>query len=950
MEHIKLETLVDSPEFWNDPYTISQYVNSLVGSCGKLDVITVKIGSYSEQPHVTFSKTTKSGKEVPHYTIYLPKVKDFYFDETLRSKDVKLRKAFLKHEVAHIIFSEMENYRNHKTFESGEEFLLNNALEDVRIEHKFGQRFQGANNTFFEVQELFYKDAKHKIENGKVNIFMLALFFLYRSKKFTFEVTPQTTVYERYYQKYKNFLNLSPYELSSLVTRIKTEFESEFSSSTSKKQKESDTDAGENGKKTKNNSKEQSYEEADDDEESNDESASGNKSDTNGSEFSESDVDNNSDEQSYDSESSGEGSSESEVENDSEQSSGSESGGEDDYSATDFSKSLASEMQKNNKQEEEAKEKVKAEKESNVSNSDAYPDSNGKVNVFALQPLSSKEVETLFSLNDNNDFVKYENSSMKRHGSEVVDISHYATCVAKRSQFKNAESVNGLSYSGKKKTYQSYEKVVAKNRKNINSLVNYFKLKFQQRERSFNSFNKEEGLLHNEALYKLFNTNFDKKVFYAVQKSVATKSDVSFLLDFSGSMSGSKVKSLVHSLIVLNEVFSRLEIPFNVFSFNGRNSYVNLYTKNNVEKNLIKAAFKSAKSYEKTNETENCVSFNKKANFENSKEVTYCWIGKSTSPNDRKSVLKLLNKSVNEKAWSTEFQKNWHHVFFGGSTPEVQSVIALYNTLKPQKLFLINDGSYDKAYLNSEERREALELFVQKKSYLSCVRSLLNLVSGKQLTFYSEAQLNFFKNEVLWGALSFVRNKSSYYHTETLQASLENGKLFYDQVTSFVDTLKKVQENKSKSFTVKYGQHTFCQTYNASSDTYVVTLTCSNFKPVLLKVEQYEVTNRHTENQETKATLLFPGGTIDSLYKLLCYQVYSLFDSYSFEAYITKDSSEEYTYKNLFQQMRNNGWSVWGIGIECWNGASYLGKENFSYVSNSNDIQQNFEKKIKSVV
>lgn len=951
MEHIKLETLVDTPEFWNDPYTISQYVNSLVGSCGKLDTITVKIMSYSEQPHVTFSTTFKSGKEVPHYTIYLPKVKDFYFEEKLRSKDVKLRKAFLKHEVAHIIFSEMDSYKTHKLFESSEEFLLNNALEDVRIEHKFGQRFQGANNTFFEVQELFYKEAKSKVENNKVGVFMLALYFLYRSKKFTFEVTPQTTVYERYYQKYKNFLNISHYELSELVTNLKKEFQSEFGSSAKSKNENNKTEDNKNN----GSSSSQAYGDDETSEENDEDGGSSNSGDSNSEES-----DSNDETQSN----STSGSSPSDSSDDNENSdtdAGKNSGGgessdgddeeQNDVPSGDFSKNLASEMQKNAEQENEAKEKVKSE--SKVENeSSARHDSNGNVNVFNLQPLSNTELEKLFDLNENNDFLKYDNPSMKRHGSEVVDVSSYVSSVAKRLSFKHVDQGSNFTNSrSKPKTYQSYDRVVAKNRKNINSLVNYFKLKFQQKEKLLSSFNKEDGLLHNESLYKLFNNNFDKKVFYTVQKSLATKSEVSFLLDFSGSMQGSKVKSLVQSLIVLNEVFTRLEIPFNVFSFSGRSGNLTFYTKNKVEKNLLKVAFKNTKTFEKRDENENYVSFTPKEGLA-AKEVVYCWIGKSTSAVERKNVLKLLNKSTNERTSSTEFQKNWSSVFFGGSTPEVQSVIALYNTLGPQKLFLINDGSYDRAYLNSGDRREAQELLTNKKTNLSCVRSVVNLTLGKELVFYSEPQLNFFKNEVLWVVRSFTNRGTSHYTLETVfkdSKDAENVAAYNTSSNEFTNVLSKFKDAKGKSFSVTSGAYTLTQSYNNSSDTYRVSLSVVNFKSFKLLSETYEQ-SVYEGSESKKVTLRFPGGVVDNVYKLLCYKVYSNYDSSTFDGSLSKNSSEEYTYKNLFHQMRNSGWSVWGIGIECWNGASYLGKENFSYVSNYSDIQKNFEKKIKSVV
>ncbi len=946
MEHIKLESKVDTSEFWNDPYVISQYVNSIITSCGKEDIVSIKICDYNQTPFVAFYKKSIMGKNIGQYTISLPKIKDFYSDTSLKEKDIKLRKAFLKHEVAHIIFSEMDDYANHKSSSSSSEHLLRNALEDVRIEYRFGQKFQGANNTFFEVQESFYLQAKSKIENSKPNLFMLALYFMYKSKKFEFNVTQQVKLYDQFFQKYKNFLNLSQKELIDLVEKIKFEFDSILNSDELKDENNSDANSGDDENSENNsdaNSGDDENSENDSDANSGDDENSENDSDANSDDDDDEDSENDSGDANSDDDSDGDTSDNSESD-DNESSNNQIKESDDSESADtyeDFSNSIAKEIENNAKEEQKAtNEKFNKNNDDKNSSDGQSIDENNNIDIFKLQKLSKAEKIELFNVENVDDFVKYNNSSMKKYGSEIIDISKYLSLSSKKINFSIQKD--------NKKNYINYEGLTSKNRKNINNLVNYFKLKFQQKERTYNVHNKEDGLLHNESLFKMFNDNFDKKIFYTIESAIVSKTDVSFLLDFSGSMMGRKVKNLVQTLIVMNEIFTRLEIPFNVFTFGGGRHSHYWRVKNKNEISVLRNAFAKSKIF-KFNEKENnidSISFSQQHDMDQ-KETVFCWIARNTSSAERKNILKLMLKLVSEKTSSLDISKNFYCNLFGGGTPEVQAVIGLYNLLPKQKLFLINDGSYDGINLISKEVTQILDFAKKDKTYLQCSRLMLNLLEGETIKLYSQDSAMLFKNDIM-GAFCYLLDGWWNDYRKTLENS-ENDLYEISIFRSFISNFHYA--NFSNNIEIEHGGYKMQMKYHANGDFYEVKFSYN--KKINIKVNMNQIIKSYTDyatGDKKNITLLLNKDSIDNIADLVRWKLYECDFISKFQYKISTKNDNEYCYRSLFQKMRNEGWGVWGIGIECNNGMSYIGKEYFSSIRDSSDLQQNLEKRIKGIV
>ena len=85
MDHIRLETITDSADFWNDSYTISQYVNSILNSCNVTTPVGIYVSNYDTNPCVQIDKIWSQSLNdyTNYYKILIPKIKDYYVDEKI---------------------------------------------------------------------------------------------------------------------------------------------------------------------------------------------------------------------------------------------------------------------------------------------------------------------------------------------------------------------------------------------------------------------------------------------------------------------------------------------------------------------------------------------------------------------------------------------------------------------------------------------------------------------------------------------------------------------------------------------------------------------------------------------------------------------------------------------------------------------------------------------------
>jgi hypothetical protein len=1000
MEHLKLESVTDSPDFWNDSFAISSYCNSILQATKKeKEQVSISINEYNTTPRVSYEKRY----EINKYCIHLPKLKDFYIDEQIQTEDIKLRKAFLKHELSHIIFSEMENYLEHHKESTGDIRFLANAIEDVRIENFFGKRFPGANDTFFDVQSKFYRKGRKIIETETPSIKNLSLYFLYRSKKFEFENTLPVQIYDKIFQNNQNFLNLSQQEIFKLLEKIKSEFEVEINSSKEdienyedelpekqvnqsnpndlnnyndiyddseidpnsvtevqnnspqtapapQKNESEETEEPENSSDSSESSQEESDSTEDQESdssdsssgESNSEDQEGSQEDSNEEEDLDEDFDEDQDEDEDEdgsSPSSGNGSS-----NDYDNSEGS-------LSSSDFSDMIREQLKNNLEKEDKNIDDFNSDNKTEDQDLDSLKEDNYDglqeekvLNVLKLIDYVPDNYFNLINSNSDflNDFLKYNNSKMKNNGSKIIDLSRYISLISKnKKQVKRSKkNVN------QNNTRSLYSIIASKNNKNIISLINFFKLKFQDREKSKRFFNKEFGDLNNESLYKLFNHEDDNKIFSNLQKSLVTKQDVSFLLDFSGSMDGYKLKALLESLVILNEVFSKIEINYNVFSFTGRTQFYSFQYNSLSEKTLLLQAFSK---HFKSNESENKIDF--VPMNQELRNITPCLINRNSKPEERKKIINfLLNMVYGGKS------QLWGQIS-GGGTPEVQSMIALYNNLPKQKLFLINDGEYDKIDFFGKEINKIDSIKSLNIKEIDFYKIGLNLLSGKPIEIRNMQEKNLF--------LRMLREINDVFHNRFNAKIIGN---FFDQNTNFStvnsiiedyrNILRDISWNSSffdnKDITLSSNQGFFKleKTYNPRGDVSTIKIETKVLPRFSLKVTSKIIDfigkRKWGDTIEEKHRLFLDKDEVTDfldVYKLLCFS-----NPFDLTNTIERNDITQYTYVDLINKMKNSGWSIFGIGIENDYGKNYIGDQNFTYVKNYGDIRQNLEKKVKKIV
>lgn len=998
MEHVKLESITDSPAFWNDPYSISSYCNSILQSTRKEnEEVSIVISDYNTIPRVSYEKRNSINK----YCIYLPKLKDFYIDHDIEAEDIKLRKAFLKHELAHIVYSDMESYVSHHSESLADIRMLANAIEDVRIENFFGKRFPGANDTFFEVQNKFYKKGKNFIEKDAPSMRNLALYFLYRSKRFNFEKTLPIEIYDAIFEKHKDFLSLSNSEIIELLSKIKADFEYEveskkedvedyseslpekkqvqmskedFEKNYSQSEEENDDvpqteiEIEEENKPPQNNVSSNKPEEdsiGENDEEELDEDDFEDSTNSEGDSESESDLEDSETDSEEDFEN--EEDEDSDSDSDGNESNNSGSGGksdsstESDFEASDFSDMIKEEMQSNLNKEKENLEDFNSDNKPENFDFDSLKEKDSKSDTSVINILknidfvSDQFINEIDSGSNNiNDFLKYNNSKMKNHGAKVVDISRYINLISNRKVRKvtNRSKRNKVQPLPSNRT--PYSIIAAKNNKNIISLTNFFKLKFQGKEKSRRFYNKEVGDLNNESLYKLFNEQEDNKIFSNIEKSIVTKEDVSFLLDFSGSMGGSKIKCLFESLVVLNEVFTKIKIPYNIFSFTGRSPHINIKYNSLSEKSILSNVF-NPKFFKVSNDNYNQDTLNI-SGINGISDICFCLINRNSKSEERKKIINFLLNN----AYGYSRSILWNDVLFGGGTPEIQSMIALYNTLPKQKLFLINDGEYDKINFFGKEIDSISQINNINVRKFDIYKFGYNLISGKEVSVRTNSEKNLFMSfiRIIYNNFTYGYIQTTYlnnFFNDGVSFQQEDLNTLSDIIYGFKSVLSETLYNKelfdNKDFKIEGKYFTLEKKYNPRTDVSVfkiITKILPDFKlKVYKKVTTYSNKDYYSNDTVTHDILLDKDeiNDIKDIYKIYCY-----LDLRTFGDIIKRNDIAQYTYLDLVNKMRNSGWSVFGIGIDSDYGRNYIGDSNFTYVRNYGDIRENLEKKIKKII
>lgn len=859
----RLESSMDSRDFWNDSLKIESYANTILKDFGSLSLVTVRTGSYFSTPQCS-RNTVGDG-----YLINVPILKDSYEKTNEEKFDIFKRRVFLRHELAHIMYTPFHLFVKHKK----ENFYLYNALEDVRIEYLFGKRFEGSNDAFFNVQKKYYEESLKAISTNPADVSMLGLYFLYRSKDFDFsqyENSSSIAIYESLYQKYRRFIYEPSEELFHLCDAIKIEFDEIMENS-----KESQAP------------KEQSFSMPD--ESQNDETSEE-------KEYQGEDFDNQeSDDEADDTEESFEDYSD---DNDS-----------DPIDTPSSYEDMIKDMfEENNNDVEDDFENYEKDELGNITIpiSELYSDVTLEKTESLLRDLANE-------IDSSTKSIKFELSKMKKVADIEIDIER---------------ALSDLIYDSKKE--KVYDVMRKNNKKHIAYIVNFLKLKFQKKEVSRLTRNKEEGIIENEKLWKILQKkNIDGRIFSKIESAVVSKANVIIVLDFSGSMSGDSIRALLESLVILIEVMTKLETPFKIFSFTTGNSVtfrkIKVKESKILERNLKNCVIKDRKNLELIN-------------YADSNEMQLCIKYDDRNSEKNNHYFKLMSDSLSYQKIKNSFNILYSNIVgrdkkiigvFGSGTNELETMISIYDKyrhIKNTKVFLVNDGIYSDLsqnfYSNNFSYVKDSEIYKNVAVSREKLYAIYSYFKIHKKTFYvdnvetAKHMSKFIHN---CAAFSNFTRTSEFASFKTTNLGALGRDLWY---FSYMNVLYSYDEKKGK-----YGLRI--------DDFYDV-------NPQLLATKWHwygrPFKNKNVELTETNGVEL----TLVDFLKICFFMNDTTKQNANFGF-----SIGNVIYRSLIEAMKGQGWEVYGIGIYSPAGKEYIGEKNFTYIEDIKDLKNNFSKKLK---
>lgn len=859
----RLESSMDSRDFWNDSLKIESYANTILKDFRSLSLVTVRIGSYFSTPQCS---KNMSGD----YLINIPILKDSYEKINEEKFDIFKRRVFLRHELAHIMYTPFHLFMKHKK----ENFHLYNALEDVRIEYLFGKRFEGSNDAFFNVQKKYYEESLRAISTNRAEISMLGLYFLYRSKDFDFsqyEKSSSIKIYESLYQKYRRFIYEAPEELLCLCNDIRNEFdeilreneeakisEEQSLSVPNDSQKDDDEDAF--------SDEENSVEDFEDDSEA-DES------------FEDSTEHGNSDH--IDTPSSYE----------------------------DMIKDMFQDSDNNEINDFEDYEKDELG-DIKIPISELFTNITPEKTESILNELANEIDSSTKSL-------KFELSKMKK----VADIE------------MNIEHVLGdLIYDPKRE--RIYDTIRKQNKKHIAYIVNFLKLKFQKKEISHLARNKEEGIIENEKLWKILqNKNIDGRIFSKIESAIVAKTNVIIVLDFSGSMQGHPIRSLLESLVILIEVMTKLETPFKIFSFTTGRQVTFRKIKNKesktLERNLKNCVIKDRKNLEFTkseqsNEMSLSIKYNERTEIK--RNCYFRLMSDSLSYQKIKNTFNVLYSSI--------VDKNKKIIgIFGSGTNELETMISIYDKyrhVKNTKIFLVNDGIYSDLskdfYMNNFSYVKDSEVYKSIVASREKLYAIYSYFRVHKKTFYVD------NAEIASKMMYFIKDCANF---SNFTRSNEFMKFKETNIANVIYSLGALS-----CINISYD-------YDEKKGKYALKLNEYDYAPNL-KLENIKWSwygrpfkNKNVELTETNGVEL----TFSDFLKICFFMTDTTKQNKNFTF-----SVGNIIYRSFIEAMKAQGWEIYGIGIHSIEAKEYIGEKNFTYIKDIKDLKENFAKKLKIAI
>ena len=195
--------------FWNNLNQIQSYCKGILKYFGKENSLKIDLSN-------NVVLVSKKNKDSENFTITIPRMSVVFASEGDRKKQIYMRSILLRHELAHIIFTNFNNF----TLAKKELHAFANVIEDIRIEHYFGKTLKGSIKGFKDLRTVLYNNNKISIETTDANfdtfLFYMQNIFLRK----TFHLTPAVLEYQNILKGYENIVYLPADEYYQKINEL----------------------------------------------------------------------------------------------------------------------------------------------------------------------------------------------------------------------------------------------------------------------------------------------------------------------------------------------------------------------------------------------------------------------------------------------------------------------------------------------------------------------------------------------------------------------------------------------------------------------------------------------------------------------------------------------------------------------------------------------------------
>lgn len=644
---IEINDTTMSLEFWNSEVQIKNYCEGILNHNNNDCKVTI-----------TFSGTDAfvTTKDKKNYTITLPKT-ELLTDENLKLKNIIARTVFLRHELAHILFTDFnlqdQITNKNRTF---------NFFDDARIENLYSRKYKGTYRLFRALIKNIYEHSKNKYFVDHANIEDFAMYCRVREKGIMPEIKNLAleTLYSSLYKKYRYIFHNDYQVLIDGTKLIIKEFESieqDYQDSLKAQQQEQQE---QEEAETQQDTSQPEFEEE------NDEQEDGDETDNTDSETSNEDDD-------------------SESENEEEQQNDS-----DDVIADDENTQPKqdTDTQTDSQDDDEETDEVQQAVDEVFGAGDTEEESRDFEYSKLLKGVS--EQKSIFSME------QYQFDPKDFREAEIVEFDKISRYIFAEEQIKVVKynrrtGMQRQSYKYKTTVFNRpdaqviYNSIVAQHKKTIVETINYLKLKLKIRSNDRILRHQIDGKLDQRNLKDILTNKNMPEVFYTTIKSIKTDSAFYFLVDFSSSMGKVEKKDAIVCCVILTEICKALNIPYEIGLFASSNS----------------ESFRVV-SMEAANIVATILSKNKSAQIKvdsNGKRKHYVY----TTNNNINLIYRLKNIKDKHTAFTEQLLANVYSYpyILSGGTPEFESVLSIIKSNANKNIrkhvFIINDGMINSA-------------------------------------------------------------------------------------------------------------------------------------------------------------------------------------------------------------------------------------------------------------